>query len=537
MMEKILIIGSGASGVHFALSVLEKGYDVTMLDVGYEKGHHVNPNESLIELKRNLSDPVKYFLGKNYESVMYPDFKEEYYGFPPSKEYVFTKPPGFALRLSGFAPVFSFARGGLAEAWTGGVYPFNDTDLAAFPFDYGDIEPYYDEIAGRIGLVGARDDLERFFPYHRHIMEPLALDEHSRLIFESYENNKKYLNEQMRCFVGRSRLATLSNDMNGRKKCWYCGRCIWGCPSESFYTPSISLVQCMRFPNFRYVPNMFVSHFNFDSGQKIRTAVAESLTDEKWHEFRADKFVLAAGTLSSSRIFVNTIYKNTGEIIKLQGLMDNRQVFVPFINLDMIGKQYNPNSYQYHQLSMECLCESPGEYVDVQITTLKTAMIHPIIQNMLFNLKTSLFFFKNLHAALGLASVSFHDFRRDGNYLTIDVSGDREHSRLVIQYVPLAEEKNKIKRTVKRISKTLLRLRCIAPKIAVHIRPMGANIHYAGTIPMSETKQELTVSKYCQSHDFENLFLVDGTTFPWLPPKNLTFTLMANAVRVAENAF
>ena len=41
----------------------------------------------------------------------------------------------------------------------------------------------------------------------------------------------------------------------------------------------------------------------------------------------------------------------------------------------------------------------------------------------------------------------------------------------------------------------------------------------------------------CRSRDFENLYFVDGTTFPSIPAKNLTFTLMANAARVAELAF
>jgi choline dehydrogenase-like flavoprotein len=39
------------------------------------------------------------------------------------------------------------------------------------------------------------------------------------------------------------------------------------------------------------------------------------------------------------------------------------------------------------------------------------------------------------------------------------------------------------------------------------------------------------------SHDFGNLWLIDGSTFPFLPAKNLTFTLMANAARIAELAF
>jgi choline dehydrogenase-like flavoprotein len=70
-----------------------------------------------------------------------------------------------------------------------------------------------------------------------------------------------------------------------------------------------------------------------------------------------------------------------------------------------------------------------------------------------------------------------------------------------------------------------------------HLRPMGASVHYAGTIPMSGTAAPLTATPECRSHDFENLWFADGTTFPALPAKNLTFTLMANAVRIAEEAF
>ena len=62
MKEKIIIVGSGASGVHFALSLLHKGYYVTMLDVGNVGPQAVNPQDSFNDLKSNLSDPVKYFL-------------------------------------------------------------------------------------------------------------------------------------------------------------------------------------------------------------------------------------------------------------------------------------------------------------------------------------------------------------------------------------------------------------------------------------------------------------------------------------------
>ena len=54
---------------------------------------------------------------------------------------------------------------------------------------------------------------------------------------------------------------------------------------------------------------------------------------------------------------------------------------------------------------------------------------------------------------------------------------------------------------------------------------------------MSAETRSLTTTELCESRDFANLYLADGSTFPFLPAKNLTFTLMANAVRIASNAF
>jgi choline dehydrogenase-like flavoprotein len=65
---------------------------------------------------------------------------------------------------------------------------------------------------------------------------------------------------------------------------------------------------------------------------------------------------------------------------------------------------------------------------------------------------------------------------------------------------------------------------------------MGGSVHYSGTLPMSASGDGATDAN-CRSREFSNVYVVDGSTFPFLPAKNLTFSLMANAVRVAETAF
>jgi len=536
-MDRICVIGSGASGVHFALSVARKGYEVVMLDVGFPKREPVNPDDRFEELKERLDDPVAYFLGKEYESAILPDFNAEYYGLPPSKEYVLRTSSQLVCRSEGFSPLFSFARGGLAEVWTGGVYPFNEDDLTPFPFSYKDLEPCYDEVAARIGISGVKDDMARFLPYHRNLLPPLELDDHSRRILDAYQDRKERLNGQLGCYMGRSRVATLSVSRNGRGECSYSGRCLWGCPTEALYTPSLTMKACTEFPGFRYVPGVFVTHLRCDSKRRIQAALVRSLGNDSIQEFSADRFVLAAGTLMSSKIFMDTIHRNTGQIVKLAGLMDNRQILVPFVNLGMIGKRYDPHSYQYHQVIMGFAENKASDYVHGQITTLKSAMFHPIVQGLPFDLISSARVFNRIHAALGVVNVNLSDERRPGSYVTLEVEPGSERTRLVIRYEPPGEETGRIRSALSRVTKALRALGCIAPPGMVHIRPMGASVHYSGTVPMSEGQGDFTVTPWGRSNDFSNLYFADGTTYPSLPAKNLTFTLMANAVRIADGEF
>jgi len=296
------------------------------------------------------------------------------------------------------------------------------------------------------------------------------------------------------------------------------------------------LKECSKFPGFSYHSDLYVSHFKYDRRRKINKVVAESTLGKQVREFDVDKLILAAGTLSSSKIFLESMYRGTGEIIKLSGLMDNRQVLIPFVNLKMLGREFNPNTYQYHQIAMGMQNGTPKEYVHGQITTLKTALIHPIIQNIPFDLKTSIFLFRHLHAALGILNLNFNDTRREENYVTVEQDAE-SNSSLVTHYSPAENEPAILDQSIRKVKKALRKLGCIVPPGMMHVRPVGASVHYAGTLPMSKSKSSLTTSETCQSHDFENLYFADGTTYPFLPAKNITFTLMANAVRVAENNF
>ena len=145
-------------------------------------------------LKERLDDPVTYFLGPNAERVVYPSATSKHFGFPASKDYVFSHVPSARVASRGFEPLVSFARGGLAEAWTGGCYEFGDAQLERFPISFADLRPHYAEVARRVGISAERDDIERFSPFTAPYLPPLAIDEHSRRLLLRYGERRTRLN-------------------------------------------------------------------------------------------------------------------------------------------------------------------------------------------------------------------------------------------------------------------------------------------------------------------------------------------------------
>jgi choline dehydrogenase-like flavoprotein len=519
--------------VHFALTALERGATVAMIDVGYPAPDPALPDVDFNGLKERLDDPAAYFLGERGEGVVYPGDAASYYGHPPTKDYVFRTPTGFSPELSGMQPVFSFARGGLAGAWTAGSYVWTDDDLERFPFDHTALQPHYDTVARRIGVTGAPDDLEPFLPLDYSSQPPAALDEHSSLLMDRYATRRAGLTGSG-FFLGRSRVATLTQPLGTRPACSNLGRCLWGCPTRSLYHPAVTLAQCLEHDGFSYHPGRYVTHVELDERGRVTGVGANEVPGGGATRFEGDTVVLAAGALNSSKIYLESLFRQRGERVTLGGLMDNRQVHVPFLTPAMIGQDVSPASYQFHHLAFGLVRPEAREYVHGQITTLKAASIHPILLGLPVGYRMALAVLQTLRAGLGVANVNFHDERREESHVTLVPDDGPTGHRLVINYVEAPGSARRQDAAVTEVKRALRALGSVVPPGMSRILPMGTSAHYAGTLPMTHREDEHTCTPEGRVRGFDNLYVVDGAGFPFLPAKNLTLSLMANATRIAD---
>ena len=69
-MSRIIVVGSGPSGVHFAETVLGQGHEVLMLDVGHQRPAPVLPDAVSARAVENLLRTLK-----NLRQEIFPDLK------------------------------------------------------------------------------------------------------------------------------------------------------------------------------------------------------------------------------------------------------------------------------------------------------------------------------------------------------------------------------------------------------------------------------------------------------------------------------
>lgn len=527
-----IVVGSGASGAIAAKTLVEEGVMVGMLDIGVEDEVYKKkiPTSDFISIRKEDTQQHHYFLGDGFEGIPWETTRVGSQLTPPRNFLTRWSEKLLPIQSNTFQPLESLAKGGLGGGWGLGCFVFSKKELAAVGLPSSEMEASYQKVVSYIGVSGAKDDAA---PYClqglKDIQKATTIGDNAKGILEAYKKNKTTLNKK-NVYVGRSGLALLTADKEGRKATQYNDMGFWSDGNKSAYRSWMTIDELLKHPNFSYHKNCYVLTFK-ETNTGVAVFVKRTDTNEE-QIFRCKKLVLAPGVLNSGRI-VSRSFQYKKERLPL---LCNPYTYMPCVQWRRLGKMMEEKSISFSQL-MVFIDENEDNF-DVGMASLfsyRSLLLFKLIKETPLNFADSRILMQFLHSSFTIAGI--HHPERPSVSKFIQLSKDDKSFSgdfLNIEYQLSDQELDSNMEREKKIRKVLKKLGCMPLKTIQ--TPMGASVHYGGTLPFDDRGALFTISSSGKLGGTKNVFVADGSGFRYLPAKGLTLTLMANAHRVAKNA-
>jgi choline dehydrogenase-like flavoprotein len=509
----VLVVGSGPAGVSVTFPLVEAGVRTLMVDGGQASSEPLLERPFLIERADN-SQQWKWMIGEDFHALrrfdaISPKFKVPRHG------YVFRDfPERNRIESERTLAVGSLARGGLSNAWGGGVARLSASELSAFPFPVADILPSYERVARRIGLSGNYpDDMAEYFGVDDWADPALPLDALNQQLFTRYAAQRR---KSANFRLGRSRVAVLTRDSGERKSCALTGNCLWGCSNNALYSAAVEVNALQRFPTFEYRAGHIVESIRTE-GSLI---VAEGVGPNGPWSVRAHRLALAAGTLATTRLAAQAIGHRSP--VKLQS--SPTAAFMLWLPR-MMGSELR-SGFGLGQLSYALALADVTAFGST--FSLAGIPVAEVVRHLPFGTRYGTDLFRHLLGSCLVGNVFLPGHYSD---LTaqLDASG---YLRLTGEHSPLMLET--MSRVAPSLGRAFRQLGAFLLPGSFSIAPPGSDVHYACTLPMRGSAGLGETTPYGELAGFPRLYVVDGACLSMLGEKSHTLTIMANADRIGK---
>ena len=514
----IIVVGSGPAGVSAAFPLVEAGLRVLMVDGGKKSGV-LAPETDFLLARTDDIEQWKWMIGKDFHALKKHDAVSPKFRVP-SHAYAFEE---FETRNQvvgkNFITAGSLAAGGLSNAWGCGVARFSASEMADFPFPASALDNSYAKVSQRMGISGrVDDDLSDYFGLDEYSQLPIPMDVLHMSMSRLYSNQRHQLHAQG-FKLGRSRVATLSEDTSDRQACNLSGNCLWGCRRRSLYCAADELPVLRKHENFSELSGFVVD--GLSRNNDYWAVQSQTTPDRERKSITASKIVLAAGTLATTRIVLKTLEHRRP--VSLQScptaaflLWLPRLLGVP----RMAG-------FGLGQLSFSLdLQHSTSAFGSTFATT--GILLSEFVRHVPLRRRYGIDLLRGLLSSCVVGNIFLP------GHLTVAEAELRPDSSLSVTgkycdvVVPLMHEAaQKLRRAYWRLGATLL-------PGSFTVGRAGADIHYAGTLPMRESPSIGETSQHGEVEGLNGIFVVDGACLPTLPAKSHTLTIMANADRIGR---
>ena len=248
--------------------------------------------------------------------------------------------------------------------------------------------------------------------------------------------------------------------------------------------------------------------------------ISRNIADGSEKIFRCKKLILCLGALNTAR---TVLYSNQDDKTKLS-ILENPCSFTPLISLRRIGMPLEKQSYS-SQLNIFYTGPLWHKPVIGMVYEVNGILRSDLLFKFPLTVSGRLVAAKYLLPAMTLLQVFYSEEGSASNYLKINRSGD-----LVINY-----EQKKPGMVERHLIKSLRKIGYYSLPQLIQYSEAGMSIHYGGSLPMrKEPQKKYETWPDGRLYGSKHIYVGDAAGFPQLPSKNLTFTIMANTMRIAE---
>jgi len=515
---EIIIVGAGPSGTFAAYQL--RGRGPLVLDVGY-RAQESALDGNFYELRKTSSaggpDLFAELIGPGFESlhnVFHASLGPRLKG--PRMRFVTRGAAELSpVVAQNFDALMSFAAGGMANAWGAGLYRFTADDLAGYPISVLDLEPYYDAITAKVGISGADDDLSRFFGSARGLLPPVALGASGRAVLRRYTQRRKSLNRRG-LYIGLPRLAVLTRDHDGRRAYRYDTLECFRPNDPAVYT----LDELVRRGEILYERGVLVERYT-ESSAGISVLARSCATGER-RTFHCRRLILAAGALNTAKIVLRS---NDDHVTRLP-LLDSNRSSIPLVDPWGIGGALDRSVYSAAMLRAVYAGEHGPGLTHMAVYASVGTLCSDYLFDFPFSARGNIAAAKYLTPALLLVQLSYPDAPTLTNHVRL-----LPDDRLELRYT--SKPASPLESRVLGLFRELGYLGALG--LCRRLTP-GNSCRYAGALPMTTTP----VGPYQTDRDgllsrTHGVYVADAANFTVLPSNSHSFTMMANAMRIADH--
>lgn len=520
----IYVVGSGPAGVSAAFALLNQGVEITLLDVGVELEQERKKRVDALNAlpKSNWNPDTIRFLREKHKTGAGGIPLKYVYGSDFHYRHTSTYNP---VEANGTQVLSSFAKGGLSNVWGASVLPYTQKELNEWPITEEELKKHYEAVHTWMPLSACRDNLSEQFPLYAKELHPLNVSVQAKEVLNDLTAHRQALSA-LGILFGQARLAVQNNAAIGHA-CVYCSLCMYGCPHRLIYSTEQSFAQLNQYASFRYMPGFIVKTVEEKNGKVFIHAVSFGSGEEKL--FEAEKVFLACGALSTTKILLASM-RSFAEAVELK---TSQHFLIPIIRRHSISEIKKQEAHTLAQLFLELEDKTVSphtvhmqlySYMDFFEETMRERLrgLYPFFKGVLD---------RYFYGRFLLLQGYLHSEESCSIRLQLNENG-------VIRAEPAENKRGKpvFKNIVRKMNGIRSILKSFPVGIGAELSPAGVGAHVGGTFPMRKTPGRFETDTLGRPVGFEHVHAIDSSVFPTIPATTITYTIMANAHRIASEA-